>query len=289
MVAALQAEGHEVTIFDRFSNGATPPPGVRAVIGDFDDRDALREALRGQTDVFHFLSTTTPVSAEDHPRRDVQTNVIGSINLFDEAVTEGVSRVYFASSGGAVYGDAVRMPVDEETVPRPISPYAIGKLSIESYLRYFERTHGLESISFRISNPYGPGQRASRKQGFIPIMLRAIAHEEPVTILGDGSMVRDYIFVDDVAAMVASTVGRTAAHSVYNIGSGVGTSLDELVAIARRVTGRDFEIRHAEAPSTFVERSVLDASRFAREFGTPPSVDLEAGVALTWRALQESV
>src|SRR5690606_14386344 len=118
------------------------------------------------------------------------------------AVEAGVKHVAFASTGGAIYGEQDDESITEYAVPRPLSPYAIGKLAIEGYLRYFHRKHGLRSVSFRISNPYGPRQHPHKRQGVIPIFLQRIAEGLPVEVFGDGSMVRDYLYVEDAARMV---------------------------------------------------------------------------------------
>lgn len=289
VAAALVERGHRVTAFDRFSRGTLGTGEVRPIVGDVRDLEALRAAVRGHEHVLHFLSSTTPASADADPVADLETNVRGAIDLFGIAADEGVHRVSFASSGGAIYGDLAPVPVSEETVPRPVSPYAIGKLAIESYLRYFERTRGLPSVSFRISNPYGPGQRGTHGQGVIPIFLRAIAAGEPVTLFGDGSTVRDYLFVDDAAEMVAATVGADLQHDVYNIGSGHGTSLTELLALAREITGRPVEVTSVPQPATFVARSILDTARYRAEFGIEPGVTLADGMQRTWDAILAEV
>lgn len=283
LVDALAADGHEVSVFDRFGSPVQYTADVVAIAGDVFDRGALAEALRGQQHVFHFLSSTTPASAEDDPTTDVRTNLASSIDLFDLAAKAGVARLYFASTGGSIYGDQAVEAFSEEVTPLPVSPYAIGKLAIEGYLRYFRVKHGLESVSFRISNPYGPRQHAHRKQGVIPIFLQQIAEGRPITVLGDGSMVRDYVYVEDVAAMVAGVVGRNPAQAVYNVGSGTGTTIAELLELARSITGRELDVLHEPQPVTFVNRSVLDVSRFVTEFGVRPVVSLRSGMEATWR------
>jgi len=287
VVDELAALGHEVTVFDRFSGGADSfsAAGVRRVAGDFLDGEALRAALVGQELLFHFLSTTTPATADADPSTDIRTNIALSVELFAAAADAGVTRVYFASTGGAIYGDQLVDPIPESAVPLPVSPYAIGKQAIEGYLRYFQRTRGLESISFRISNPYGPRQHPGKKQGVIPIFLQRVAEGLPLTILGDTTMVRDYIFAPDAARMITATVGRPAASPVYNIGSGHGASLDELIGLIRSVTGRTVDLELGERPSTFVQRSVLDVGRYTAEFGAPDLVPLDEGIALTWQAM----
>ena len=283
---ALVDAGHRVSSFDRYRRGAGQSGPVRPIVGEFLDTDALRAAVRGQQQVYHFLSSTTPATAADDPGLDLATNVRGAIDLFAIAADEGVERVAFASSGGAIYGDQAVTPITEDAVPHPVSPYAIGKLAIESYLRYFERTRGLRSVSFRISNPYGPNQRTASKQGVIPIFLRAIASSRPVTVFGDGSMVRDYLYVDDAAAMVAATADAEPRHDVYNVGSGHGTSLTELLKLAREVTGRDIEVEYRPQPPTFLARSIVDPTRYRQEFGVAPRVDLVTGMRSTWAAIE---
>ena len=140
----------------------------------------------------------------------------------------------FASTGGAIYGDQGDKTVFSETDPTyPV--YAIGKLTIENYLRYFRRKHGLNSTVLRLSNPYGPRQNPNKRQGIIPIFLRQLALGRPVTVFGDGTMVRDYIYVADLAEMVAATVGRDPDQSLYNVGSGTGYSILEILDAVRAV------------------------------------------------------
>jgi UDP-glucose 4-epimerase len=284
LVDELVARGHEVTVFDRFSTGAATyaAAGVRRVVGDFLDPESLRPALIGQEYLFHFLSTTTPATAENDPLLDVRTNLTASIELFSLAVEAGVKKVYFASSGGAMYGDDDVHSLAESAIPAPVSPYAIGKLAIEGYLRFFKRTHGLDSVSYRISNPYGPRQHPHKKQGVIPIFLQAIHDGEPIRLYGDGSAVRDYIYVEDAARLIADTVGRETEHDVYNIGSGHGTSLAEVVDLARAVTAREVAIDRMPQPVTFINRVVLDVARSRQEFGETPLVSLREGMERTW-------
>jgi len=289
LVDQLVRDGHEVAVFDRFSAGIVyRSSSVRRVVGDFMNLANVRTALAGQEYVFHFLSTTTPASAEDDPTLDVRTNIASSIELFQLAVDAGVSGLYFASTGGAIYGDQPPGSITEEALPLPMSPYAIGKLAIEGYLRYFERKHGLSSVTFRISNPYGPRQRANKKQGVIPIFLHAALEHEPLTQYGDGSMVRDFIYVEDAARMMAAVVGRNAQHRVYNIGSGLGHSVAEVIDVVRTVSGTAVEVVQLPTPSTYVDRIVLDTTRYTAEFGPSEFLSLDEGTRRTWAAMLES-
>ena len=290
LVDALVERGHRVSAFDRFSSEPLyTAKGVTRLVGDFRNRAELSDALAGQQNVFHFLSSTTPATSEDDPILDVHTNLADSVALLELAVGAGIRRVFFASSGGTIYGDQPAERITEDALPLPISPYAIGKLAIEGYLRYFQRKHGLESVSFRISNPYGPRQHPNKKQGVIPIFLQRIAEGLPITVLGDGTMTRDFVYVEDVARMVADTVEGTPAHPVYNIGSGHGATVNDVLALAREITGREISVRYAPRPVTFVDRSVLDVGRYAAEFGRGASVSLREGMELTWRDTLEQL
>lgn len=254
--------------------------------GDFLKRSDIENAVRGQERVFHFLSTTTPVTAENDPSLDVRTNIASSIDLFDACVAAGVTKVHFASTGGAIYGDQPLATLTEEVLPQPVSPYAIGKLAIEGYLRYFERKFGLRSVSYRISNPYGPRQHPARNQGVIPIFLGRLIEGRELTVYGDGSTVRDYIYVDDAVQMIGQVADSEAGYSVYNIGAGVGTSVAELLAMVERATGIEPAKETLPEPATFVHRSVLDITRYKTEFGTPRILGLEEGIRRTWESMK---
>jgi UDP-glucose 4-epimerase len=288
VVDALAATGHTVSAFDRFGIEPTrwEAPGVGAVAGDFLNHADVRDAVRGRDCVVHMLSTTDPATAEDDPTLDIRTNVTSSVDLFATCVAEGVGSVLFASTGGAIYGDQADKTLFSETDPTyPVSPYAIGKLTIENYLRYFRRKHGLRSTVLRLSNPYGPRQNPNKRQGIIPIFLRRLALGLPLTVYGDGTMVRDYIYVADLAAMVAAVVSREPRHSLYNVGSGTGHSVLEILDAVRRVTGIEPTVAHRPRPSTFVDRVILDTRRFTEEFGRFDTRSLDEGIALTWQEI----
>lgn len=283
LVDGLSLAGHHVTAFDRFSSrGPTFAADADVVVGEFLNRADLEQAVQGKEMVFHFLSTTTPATAESDPTLDVRTNLAQSIELMEVASAAGVRHMYFASTGGAVYGVQGRERYAEQDPALPISPYAIGKLAIERFLAYFAATRGLRSTVFRISNPYGPRQHPHRKQGLIPIALRQILNGEPVVQFGDGTMVRDYIYVEDLIDMILPIVERGGGrHDLYNLGSGTGHTVTEVFDSLRRVTGIDFAIERRPVPPTFVDRVVLDTTRYTAEFGTPRFTDLDDGVRST--------
>lgn len=287
LVEALVAAGHRVTAFGRFDAPvAFDALDVRILRGEFLNRADVEAAVEGQQVVFHLVSTTTPATAESDPSFDVRTNVLQTIALLEACVTARVEHVYFASTGGAIYGTQRHGSFNEDSLTSPVSPYAIGKLTIENYLRYFGRVHGLGSTTFRISNPYGPRQDGHGRQGLIGVVLQRIRDQKPVVRLGDGSMVRDYLYVSDLVEMIVDVVARpNHRHDLYNLASGVGHTVNEVLDSVRRVTREDFLITTAPAPPTFISRVVLDTSRFDEEFGTRTLTDLDAGIAAAWKAI----
>lgn len=288
LVDALSAAGHEVRAFDRFSSGQPTfvAPSVELVRGEFLSRADLDSLVEGVDYVFHFLSTTTPATAAADPTLDVRTNLAQSIELFEACVHAGVRHVYYASTGGAIYGNHDRARFRETDASNPVSPYAIGKLAIENYLRYFAVERGLQSTVFRISNPYGTRQHPFRQQGLIPIAISRILAGNPVVQLGDGSMVRDYLYIDDLMRMIMAVVGREPQFDVYNLGSGDGHSVAEVLSTLREVAGIDFAVEIQPVPPTFVDRVVLDVDRFAAEFGPVVATPLVDGVRATYEHMR---
>jgi UDP-glucose 4-epimerase len=284
LVDSLTDSGYEVRAFDRYPDTRTrfiKNDKVELFAGNFLNRNDLARAVKDVDYVFHFVSTTTPATSENDPLIDIETNIKMSVELFQECVKQGVKKVIFPSSGGSVYGKLADN-ANEETLAEPVSPYAIGKLTIEHYLRYFATKHGLEHVVYRIANPYGERQAVNAKQGVIPIFLSQIREGQPITVLGDGSMVRDYIYVKDVADMIVQSFEKTKA-STYNLSSGTGVSLNELVQVIKKVIDVEFEVKYKENNmSTFAEKIVLDTSRFTKEFGIKPKVDLKEGIRITW-------
>lgn len=287
LVDSLVGAGHSVTAFDRFSRDqpAFTSSPTRVVRGDFLSRADLESAVEGAELVFHFLSTSTPATADDDPGFDIRTNVAQSVELFELCAAAEVRHVYFASTGGAIYGDQGRAEYREDDPVLPISPYAIGKLAIERYLAYFEAKRGMRATSLRISNPYGPRQRSQRGQGLIAIALGRILAGEPVLRFGDGTMVRDYVHVSDLVRMIVAMTESEPQHPVYNLGSGQGTTVSDVLAALGQATSREFEIVETPVPATFIQRVVLDTSRFTDEFGIIPNVKLIDGIRDAYDAL----
>lgn len=266
-------EGHE---FDDHEN-------IVVVPGDFFNREDVRLALEGADYVFHLVSATTPASSANDPFVDIDTNLRATIELLELCVDAKIKRILFPSSGGTVYGDQKNELINEEALPRPQSPYGIVKLCIENYLRYFKYTHSLDYIVYRIANPYGPGQNIHGKQGVIPIFMHKAMSDEPLQIYGDGSMVRDYIYISDLIDMITGSFTREHQFSEYNLGSGTGESIEEVVDAIEECTGLELRRDYTPSPASFVHKIVLDTQRFTSEFEIEPKISIKQGMENTWK------
>jgi UDP-glucose 4-epimerase len=269
LVDGLVAAGHRVRVLDR--PGVTPlsdPEIVRRVEwqdGDSTSEQEIEKGLSGCDICYHLVSTTLPKSSNADPIFDVESNVIGALRLLKSAVRLGVKKVVFVSSGGTVYGIPQFLPVPETHPTDPISSYGIGKLAIEKYLHLFYDLHKLEYTILRVSNPYGERQRTRASQGAIAIFLGKILRGETVDIWGDGSTVRDYVYIGDVVEALLSSAVHTGEQRVFNIGAGQGLTLNEVLDAIETATGRKSIRNYAPARGFDVPRSVLAIDR-AKEF-----------------------
>lgn len=284
------AEGCEVTIVDDLSSGrrGLVPEGARFV--QMDVADPALDRVFGESGFdlvnHHAAQIDVRVSVAD-PMRDARTNVLGLLNLLESARKHDVVRVVYISSGGVVYGEPGRVPTDETHPLLPLSPYGVTKLTGEQYLHYYARVHGLSYAALRYSNVYGPRQSPHGEAGVVAIFGSRILAGEPITIFGDGTQERDYVYVADVAEANwrASTQTLPALADLgsraWNIGTGRGTSVNELADRLMALAGTEVEIQRAPARAGELYRSVLDASRASSELGWRPAVSLDEGLGRT--------
>ena len=284
----LVNDGHAVRVYSRsrtrFDQTFGAHSTIEHVAGELSDPEATSAAVAGAEHVLHFASTTNPAASVDAARDDVMSNVLDSLTLFDACVAASIRRLTFASTGGAIYGHYPGRPLHEDDATMPVSPYAIGKLATEGHLRYYHARHGLQSLALRISNPYGPRQNAASGQGVIAAFMDAAREGNPVTVFGDGGMVRDYLHIDDAARMIARTVSVDAPHAIVNVGSGVGHSVAEVLSLVERATGRSIPTDRRPARPSDVPVVVLDTERYAAAYGSSPTTTLADGIANVWVA-----
>jgi UDP-glucose 4-epimerase len=219
-----------------------------------------------------------PQSSNGDPVFDIESNVVGTVRLLSHAVKSGVKKVVFVSSGGTVYGPPKHIPILETHPTDPVSSYGITKLAIEKYLHLFHTLHGLEYSILRLANPFGERQRVMASQGAVAVFLGKVLNGDPVEIWGDGSVVRDYIYISDVVdALIAAASCETEAR-IFNIGSGRGHSLNELLDGIEQVTGRKADRRYLPGRLFDVPTSVLSIDRARQHLNWSPKVDFEDGL-----------
>lgn len=285
LVARLVREGHDVVVLDDLSTGdeAAVHPSARLSAGDVCDPVAVRAALSGSEVVFHLAAHRAIARSIDDPAGTDRANSQGTVTVLQEAVGAGVRRVVYASSS-SVYGDAEETPVREDAAPAPLSPYAVSKLAGEHYCRVFGEIHGIETVALRYFNVYGPGQPSDgRYATVIPLFLEALLSGRRPVVYGDGSLARDFTYVDDVvdATVAAASAGLAAPGRVYNVGAGRPFSLLELLAILGDLTGADPDPVHQTGRPGDVARTHADVRAAARDLGFAPSVRLEDGLGRT--------
>lgn len=290
LVAALAAAGHPVRSFDRgearldfVSSGRER---VVPIKGDFQNAGELAEAAEGCEVCFHLVSTTLPKSSNDDPVFDIESNVIGTLRLLEVCRNKGIRKIIFVSSGGTVYGVPNRTPIDETHPTEPVCSYGIAKLAIEKYLHLHHLLHGLEYRVLRVSNPYGPGQNTHAPQGAVGVFLGKLLENAPIHIWGTGEVVRDYIYIDDVIRALLAAMESVRTPSVLNIGSGIGLSLNALLAEIAAATGRHPHVIYESARAFDVPISILDIRKARESLGWMPSVSMGEGLLRTWDWLQ---
>ena len=285
---ALAADGHDVVCADRsdrLDRLGPVPPNLRTVAFDHTG-DAVPEGLlRGCDVLVHLAHRGLPSSPMRDVAREAAENIGGGLRLFESARHHGVPAVVFASSGGTVYGSVDQLPVTESAPTRPISAYGVGKLSIERYLDLYASDFGMRCVSLRVGNAVGEGQFRGAGVGAPAKFLAAVGAGLPVHIWGDGSTVRDYVYVDDVVRAFVAAATAHVPSGAYNVGSGQGHSLDDIVALVRDVTGVEPEVRYEPSRVFDVRSIVLDASRFSGLTGWRAQVPLGDALRLMWQRL----
>ena len=289
----LLAEGHSLRIFERprvqpyreFEAGEV----VEWVVGDLSSAHDVSDAVQGIDAVLHLVSTTLPKNSNDDPIYDVQSNVVASLHIMNAMVTHKVRKLVFISSGGTVYGNPLYSPIDENHPTNPVVSYGITKLAIEKYLQMYERLHGLKAITLRVANPYGKRQRIEAAQGAVGVFLHRALKGIPIEIWGDGSITRDYIHVSDVAEAFVQALHYTGEHRVFNVGCGVGISLNTLIGELERALGQTIERRYLPGRPFDVPVSVLCNNLARTELNWSPAVSMSDGIARTAEWMKQTL
>jgi UDP-glucose 4-epimerase len=283
LVDKLLVEGHSVRVFDKNEEHYRPPlKSVDYHLGEFGNRGLLLEALDGIEVVVHLISTTLPKTSNDDPVFDVKSNVIESLFLLEQCVAKGIKKIVFASSGGTIYGIPQMVPVSEENQTNPICSYGISKLTIEKYLTLFKQLYNLDFTIIRPSNPFGSRQNPFGIQGVVPVFLGKILRKETIQIWGTGDVIRDFIYVEDLIDAFYRSIIYNTTSNIFNIGSGKGHSLNDLLYIMKSVTGLDVSVNYTKSRNYDVPEIYLDIAKARKELNWKPQISLEDGIKRTW-------
>jgi len=291
LVRRLVESGRAVRVLDNLTTGdAAHLDGVDAELieGDIRDAKTLDDALEGIESIVHLAASGSVVMSVADPATNFNVNVFGTFQVLDAARRAGIARTVLASTGGALIGDAIP-PVDEHSLPRPISPYGASKLAGEGYAHAFAKAYGLRTIALRFANAYGPW--SARKRGAITTFFRAINAGEPIVIYGDGSASRDYTHVDDIChALELALASEVPGGTVLHIASGVETTVRLLADLCRDAAGApDHPIEYRPKRTGEVERNFASYDLARRVLGYEPTISREEGIRATWEWFQAAV
>ncbi len=294
LVPALVASGYRVLAMTRDASSPLPhSDAIKRIVADLNyPSDQLRSAVACCDGIIHLAADTTPRSSAGSILADAQGSLLPTLNLLDLIPSgQGPRPFIYASSGGTVYGHPQTSPIDESHPTLPTSPYGVGKLTCEHMIRLAAESRGLRHVILRISNPYGPHQHARRKQGVIGAWIKAALAGDRVEMWGDGSVVRDYIYVGDVADAFVSILAAPPPPDIYNLGSGQGASLTEIARLIGQHLGRPLKIECKPMSSYDVGVNILCVKKLRRTIPWSVRTSLPEGIAATiaWMACNSSV
>jgi UDP-glucose 4-epimerase len=283
VVDRLVEEGHQVVVVDNLSSGKRRNVNRAANLYKIDIQSwRLERVFRNERPniVMHLAAQMNVRRSVQDPVFDAQVNILGTMNVLQQAVQHGARKVIFASSGGAIYGEQEIFPAPESHATNPLSPYGISKLCGEHYLMYFQRVSGIQVVSLRYANVYGPRQDPEGEAGVVSIFIQKLLNGEQPVINGNGRQTRDFVFVDDVVEANLAAMGQES-HGVYNVGTGIETSVNELFRILVALTASACKEVHGPAQKGEQVRSVIDAAKIKQELGWEQKVDLTEGLKRT--------
>ncbi len=278
---ALLRQGHSVRAFGRRQSFPDALCGCEWIPGDFLDPSSIATAISGCEVVFHLVTATTPASANVGKIADLNANVVSTLHLLDACRESGVRRVVFVSSGGTIYGIPSQVPTPETVPTNPITAYGISKLAIEKYLGLYEHLYGLEYRVLRVANPFGPYQVALKGQGVIAAFLFRALAGRPIEMWGDGSIIRDYVYIEDVVESMLLAATHKGGGRIFNIGSGEGRSLNDIVTAIDELLGMNIATERRPVRSVDVPVSILDTAFAAKDMGWRSSTPFEEGLRAT--------
>lgn len=289
LVDRLVQEGHEVIIVDNLSTGKRRNINKGAKFYKLDIQSwRLERVFRNERPsvVMHLAAQMDVRKSVEDPMFDAQVNILGTLNVLQQTVKHGVRKVVFSSSGGAIYGEQDLFPAPEAHPTRPMSPYGLSKLCGEQYLSYFQRVSGLQIVSLRYANVYGPRQDPEGEAGVVAIFIQKMLNNEQAVINGNGRQTRDFVYVDDVVEANLALMGQET-QGTYNVGTGIETSVNDLFRLLVQHTSSSCREIHGPAKKGEQARSCIDSSKLRHELSWEPKADLSDGLKKTVEYFRE--
>jgi UDP-glucose 4-epimerase len=283
LVGSLLKSGYDVRIFDiiGFSrrNIVEFIDKIEVFEGNFNDLSQIQLALKNIDFVYHLISTTVPSSSQLNPYFDIESNLLPTLNLLESIKASSVKKIIFLSSGGTVYGIPDEIPIKESHPTNPINSYGITKKTIEDYFRLYNRLWNIDVCVFRLSNPYGEKQNPKGIQGVIPVFLHKAIKQEAIEVWGDGSVIRDYIHINDVTSIMVTALSIETPEIIYNLGSGIGTSINDILTYIKENLEPNLSVNFSEGRSFDVPVNILDVTVLKNRFGIVNPIKINEGIS----------
>lgn len=288
LAAALAAQGYDLICFDRLLSPHWPR-AAKAIVGDFTTLpgELLRE-LDDDALVFHLISSCRPSADTARAADEIARDAVTTVRYLEETKTRKL-RWVFLSSGGTVYGQKDDETIAESSSTNPICSYGAVKLAIERYFALYGVLHGVDHVVVRPSNPFGPWQYPLTGQGIVATLLYKVLRADPVEIWGDGTNVRDYIYIADAVAGIVAAAIAGKNGEIYNLGTGRGVSINRLIGVVGEALDREVNVKYFSARHIDVKRNVLDASKLSFDTGWTPTTTIDAGIDATVAWLKQNV
>jgi UDP-glucose 4-epimerase len=286
LVDIFLKNNHNVRVFDSsFERFREKLKNVDYRISNIDNTLELTEALYNIDVVYHLASSSLPGTSNLDPYIDINKNLVPTLRLLDIMLKLGKNKIVYYSSGGTVYGNTSNPLISETDCQGPISSYGIVKVTIENYLKLYERSFGLKALILRPSNPYGPRQGHIMTQGVIATFLQRLKKGNELIVYGDGSAIKDYIYIDDLVE-ASYQLGIQNDSGVFNIGSGIGTSISEILNTIKDVTKIEPIVKYTNIKDYDVQRFVLDIKRIHNSINWLPTISLKDGIKKLWQWIE---
>jgi len=281
-----------VTILDNLfaglmSNLENSKDRITFVKGDILDKKLVKDLVSDTDYIFHLAAHVGNIRSLNDPYFDMDVNIRGMLNLLEACRNSKVKRIVYSSSG-AIFGEAKYLPIDEDHPLNPESPYAVSKMTAEKYAFAFYKVYGVPTVSIRYFNIYGPRQDTSEYANAVSIFLGKTRCGEPLTVYGDGEQTRDFVFIGDVVmANLLAATHPDAEGEIFNIATGLGTSINQVISLIKEVSGRESRVNYEPPRAGEVKHSRATIEKISKLIGYQPQTELKTGLQLTWNALEK--